>query len=53
MTIKTDLQHFYDYEAKKYYETRKKFRKEGERILEILHQRTSAHPGEKISILEF
>ncbi|MDR2190652.1 MAG: hypothetical protein LBP53_05735 [Candidatus Peribacteria bacterium] len=36
MSIKTDLQTFYDYEAHKYYQTRKKYRKEGERIIKLL-----------------
>jgi hypothetical protein len=53
MTIKNDLQSFYDHEAKKYYDTRKKFRKEGELILQVLHQWATPHADRKISILEF
>jgi hypothetical protein len=49
MTIKTDLQHFYDHEAKKYHDTRKKFWQEGECILQALEP----FQGKKISILEF
>jgi tRNA (cmo5U34)-methyltransferase len=36
ITIKQDLQDFYNQEASKYHETRKKYRKEGERILEAI-----------------
>jgi hypothetical protein len=53
MTIKTELQHFYNQEAKKYYETRKKFWKEGDFILEVLQQWNATHSGQTISILEF
>jgi SAM-dependent methyltransferase len=50
MTIKTDLQVFYNQEAKKYYETRKKFWQEGSLILQTL--KTLADTGKKLSILE-
>ncbi|MDR3169053.1 MAG: hypothetical protein LBU27_04780 [Candidatus Peribacteria bacterium] len=50
MTIKTNLQAFYNHEAKKYYETRKKFWQEGALILQTLE--TLAETGKKISILE-
>ncbi|MDR0860916.1 MAG: hypothetical protein LBO09_08340 [Candidatus Peribacteria bacterium] len=50
MTIKTDLQDFYNHEAKKYYETRKKFWQEGELILQALE--TLASAGKKLNILE-
>jgi hypothetical protein len=58
MTIKTDLQYFYDHEAKKYYETRKKFWKEGELILQAMKaleetSRKNKTNKEKIRILEF
>ena len=53
MRIKAELKQFYDQEAKKYYETRKKFRKEGELILEVLEKRTASQGGKKVSILEF
>jgi predicted TPR repeat methyltransferase len=47
--IKSQLQSFYDHEAKKYYETRKKFWKEGELLLQIIEN----HPlPEKVRILE-
>jgi hypothetical protein len=44
MAIKADLQQFYNQEAKKYYETRKKFRKEGALILIVLQQRANTQP---------
>jgi SAM-dependent methyltransferase len=58
MTIKTDLQDFYNQEAKKYHETRKKYWKEGELILEamttLMEQSSPQGKGEKkrINILE-
>ncbi|GHV23343.1 hypothetical protein FACS189428_6720 [Clostridia bacterium] len=50
MTIKTDLQDFYNHEAKKYYETRKKFWQEGDLILQALE--TLSASGKKLNILE-
>ena len=47
--VKADLQSFYNHEAKKYYETRKKFWKEGELLLEEM----DSFEGKKVSILEF
>lgn len=48
-SIKKDLQQFYDKEAKKYYETRKKYWKDAEYLLEALQN----FKGKKIRILEF
>lgn len=50
--IKADLQFFYDHEAQKYYETRKKHRDEGETVLEILNNRKSTDSTKKVRILE-
>ena len=47
--IKQDLQHFYDQEAKKYHETRKKFWKDAEYLLEAM----KGLEGRKVRILEF
>jgi len=47
--IKNDLQNFYDKEAKKYYETRKKYWKEWELLLSWI----DSFKGKKIRILEF
>jgi ubiquinone/menaquinone biosynthesis C-methylase UbiE len=47
--IKKDLQQFYNKEAKKYYETRKKYWKDVEYLLEALE----SFRGKKIRILEF
>lgn len=56
MSIKTDLQFFYDHEAKKYAETRQKFRHEGERILQqiekLQEQKKAQREDETLHILE-
>lgn len=38
MSIQSDLQYFYDHEAKKYAETRQKFWHESTRIVNILEE---------------
>jgi ubiquinone/menaquinone biosynthesis C-methylase UbiE len=49
MSIKTDLQAFYNHEAKKYYESRKKYRHEGK----ILLQTIETLQKKPLNILEF
>ncbi|MDR0651004.1 MAG: hypothetical protein LBG59_06505 [Candidatus Peribacteria bacterium] len=49
MSIKTDLQTFYNHEAKKYYESRKKYRHEGRLLLQIIEN----FKKEPLNILEF
>ncbi len=56
MSIKSDLQFFYDHEAKKYAETRQKFRYEGEKVLKeiekIAEQKKKDKKDWKVKILE-
>lgn len=49
-SIKTDLKIFYDQEAKKYHQTRKKYWKEGETLVNYIQQHFQ---GREIRILEF
>jgi ubiquinone/menaquinone biosynthesis C-methylase UbiE len=49
MSIKTDLQTFYDHEAKKYYESRKKYRHEGKLLLQTIE----TFGKKPLNILEF
>jgi len=49
MKIKNDLKTFYNQEAQKYHQTRKKFRSDGEIIL----QEIKKNKAKNLSILEF
>jgi ubiquinone/menaquinone biosynthesis C-methylase UbiE len=49
MSIKTDLQTFYNHEAKKYYESRKKHRNEGHSLLQTIE----TFQKKPLNILEF